>query len=128
MLQVHDIKDSIALHGENIRSLSKYGIPPITIVDGCERIQCDECKTTFGKSCPHDYRQHKSLHRILRQKIKLKVSDYHEQLRQRMEAVQEDDFPCLDCPQRFSEYHKYKLHARKQLILHQGWPSHPTMW
>ena len=32
-----------------------------------------------------------------------------------METVQEDDFPCLDCPQRFSEYHKYKLHARKQL-------------
>ena len=34
-----------------------------------------------------------------------------------MEAVLEDDFPCLDCPQRFSEYHKYKLHARKQFIL-----------
>ena len=34
-----------------------------------------------------------------------------------MEAVREDDFPCLDCPQRFSEYHKYKLHARKQFIL-----------
>ena len=60
MLQVHEIKDSIALHGENIRNLSKYEIPPVTIVDGCERIQCDECKTTFGKSCPHDYRQHKS--------------------------------------------------------------------
>ena len=59
MFQVHNIKDSIALHGENIRSLSKYEVPPVTIVDGCERIQCDECKTTFGKSCPHDYRQHK---------------------------------------------------------------------
>ena len=42
--------------------------------------------------------------------------DYHEQLRQRMETVREDDFPCLDCPQRFSEYHKYKLHARKQFF------------
>ena len=47
--------------------------------------------------------------------MNLKILDYHEQLRQRMETVQEDDFPCLDCPQRFSEYHKYKLHARKQL-------------
>ena len=98
----HHVTDSCQQERDLYKVLEgKYNpVPEKVLIDGFHRIRCQipDCNLFFTASKPWHYYLH---------------CEYHDRLISRNQQFK-PNFPCLDCPLTFPQYHELELHVDEQ--------------